>query len=389
MRVLNCFLDNRLGGPQVRARNVALKLQDENIDTVFLFNEKNKNYVPINDFKCFVMRYMQCITRDFTAINLFMFCIFLPRSIYKIYRIIKSEKIELLHINGITNCLPAFAGKIAGINILWHLNDTVTTGIMKKLFLPLAHALSDRIAIASEEVGRYYFSNNKRLWSRSVVLYAPVDTDKFNSDLMDERKKNSIKKELNIPREFRIIGATGNFTQAKGYEYFLKAASIIKKKEKNTKFIIIGSIKNKARYFQKIHKSINILGLENDIIILGFRNDVPELLSILDVFVLSSVSEACSIALLEALAMRVPVVATAVGGVREQIIAGENGIVVEPRKSDMLAQGILRILNTPKEDLKKMVNKGRERVKNIFSLDVIKEKYIHVYRSILRKTIEL
>ncbi len=384
MRILNCFLDNRFGGPQRRASSIAEELRSYKIETLFLFNEKSKGNIPIKGFKSFLIKYTQCIRRESTLTNFCLFCLVFPYNLHKICKIIRSEKIDILHTNGVTNFLPVFAGRLMRIKILWHLNDTMNPWIIKKVFLPFVNFLSTKIAIASEKVGFYYFKNNNQFWDKSVILYAPADIKKFNPDLIDSQKIERLKEIFHISSSDFVIGTIGNINISKGYEYFIEAANIVKKKEKKAKFIIVGSrLDNKIYYYRRILDLIQLFRLEKDVILAGFRENIPEMLSMFDVFVLSSVNEACPIAVLEALAMKVPVVATNVGGVSELIINNESGKVVEPCRPDLLADSILEITHSSKEDLEKMVSNGLKRAKEMFSLDIITRKHKGIYEEIL------
>lgn len=384
MRILNCFLDNRFGGPQRRAYSVAEELRSYKIETLFLFNEKSKGNIPIKGFKSFLIKHMQCIRRESTLINFCLFCLVFPYNLYKICKIVRSEKINILHTNGVTNFLPVFAGRLMRIKILWHLNDTMNPWIIKKVFLLFVNFLSTKIAIASEKVGFYYFKNNNQFWDKSVILYAPVDIKKFNPELIDSQIIERLKEKFHISSSDFVIGTIGNINISKGYEYFIKASKIVKRKEKKAKFIIVGSrLDNKIYYYRRILDLIQRFRLERDVILAGFRENIPEMLSMFDVFVLSSVNEACPIVVLEALAMKVPVVATNVGGVSELIINNESGKVVEPCRPDLLADSILEITHSSKEGLEKMVSNGLKRAKEMFSLDIITRKHKEIYEEIL------
>lgn len=380
MRILNCLLDNRFGGPQRRTSCVAEALREKNVETVFLFNEKSKGNIPFDSFRCYLLRHMQVLTRESTARELFLFCVCFFPNVIKIWRIIKSEKIDIVYTNGIVNLLPALAGKIAGVKVIWFLNDTVTPALIRRAFLPFLSLLSDRIALQAKKVGQHYFGSTGRLWQKTLILHAPVDTRKFNRSAVDRQKLPALKEEFNIkPGDF-VVGSIGNINRFKGYEYLVEAARLVKRKHKNTKFIILGQkLEDKSDYYDAIGNLIVSSDLENDVLLAGFRDDVPEVLCIFDAFVLSSISEACPMAILEAMAMRVPIVATRVGAVEEQIVDGQTGIIVEPFRGDHIATGVMRIINMPGQDLETMVSKGFARAQKMFRLDIIAKEHYEVY----------
>jgi glycosyltransferase involved in cell wall biosynthesis len=117
---------------------------------------------------------------------------------------------------------------------------------------------------------------------------------------------------------------------------------------------------------------------------LGFREDVATLLSLMDIFVLPSLSEGLSIALLEAMAAGKPVVATNVGGNPELVVDGETGYSVPPRDADALATK-LRSLLVDKCRAKKLGENGRKRVQQKFSLQAMADNYQRLYEECLQR----
>ncbi|MFC1514722.1 glycosyltransferase family 4 protein [Candidatus Omnitrophota bacterium] len=389
MKILNCFLDNRFGGPQRRAYGVAGKLRQHDIETVFLFNEKLKDNIPIQGFKCFLIRHIQWLTRNAPLKNLFLFCLKSPCTLYKIRKIIKSEKIDIVHTNGIINILPALAAKLSGVKVIWHLNDTMTPAMIRRLCLPSVEAFSDIIAVAANKVKEHYFGNNTRSSNRCTTLYAPVDVTIFDPHLIDSKRSAELKRALGIRENDFVVGAIGHINIQKGYEYFIAAAKLLKDKLNNVTFLIVGArLKTKEAYWQELQKLISAAGLENDIIFLDFREDIPEILSLLDVFVLSSISEACPITVLEAMAMKVPIVATDVGGVGEQIAEGQGGVMVRSRSASAIAEGVFTMLALPQQAKDEMVSQARRRSKAIFSLDIIAQRHKDAYEVLYRNELQ-
>jgi glycosyltransferase involved in cell wall biosynthesis len=122
------------------------------------------------------------------------------------------------------------------------------------------------------------------------------------------------------------------------------------------------------------------LQLQDHIKFLGARSDIPELLSVMDVFVLSSFSEGLSLTLIEACAAAKPIVATNVGGNAEIVEHESNGLLVPSDRSEALAKAILEIL-TDEVKARLMVEKGRKKFDEKFTLDVMVKKYEDLYES--------
>ena len=165
----------------------------------------------------------------------------------------------------------------------------------------------------------------------------------------------------------------------KGYEYFIKAAALIHESIPHTKFLVIGEEKPDIKAMME--NEINELNLGNSVLFMGFREDVSELLSILDVFMLSSVSEGLSIATIEAMSVGVPVVATLCGGPNEIIIDGENGFLVPIKDEKSLASKVIFILKN-KDTANKLTAKAKVHVNEHFSIEPMIRQYQGLYRGI-------
>jgi glycosyltransferase involved in cell wall biosynthesis len=120
------------------------------------------------------------------------------------------------------------------------------------------------------------------------------------------------------------------------------------------------------------------LGLDGKVKFLGFRDDIPELLQELDIFVLPSLSEGLPLSALEAMAAGKPVVATDVGGTHEAVIDRHTGLLVPPEDPQALSEGILCLLRQP-ELAKIFGDAGRKRVEQIFSLETMIKRYEELY----------
>ena len=125
-------------------------------------------------------------------------------------------------------------------------------------------------------------------------------------------------------------------------------------------------------------------GLEDKVIMPGLREDIPEILASLDVFVLSSLREGVPQGVAQALAMERPVVATDVGGVPELIKHNQTGLLVPPANSETLAKAILELLED-REKAKKLGENGRRLVEEKFSQETMIERTENLYRELLKK----
>jgi glycosyltransferase involved in cell wall biosynthesis len=122
----------------------------------------------------------------------------------------------------------------------------------------------------------------------------------------------------------------------------------------------------------------NELGIYDHVKFLGFRKDVTRLLQMMDVFVLSSIDEGLPMAMLEAMAMRVPVIATSVGDIPKVIRHQDNGLLVEPGNADLLAAQIRNLMNSYGQCLA-LANNAFVTVSSQYSKEAMCRKYCSVY----------
>ncbi len=140
-----------------------------------------------------------------------------------------------------------------------------------------------------------------------------------------------------------IIGTIANFYPSKGLEYLIKAAPYLSR-TLNVRFVIIGD----GRERNKLENLIRELKVQDSVFLLGNINDAQKLIPGFDIFVLPSVKEGFSWVLLDALALKVPVIATNVNGVRDVIQDGVNGLLVRPKDPKQIATAIERLISNDK-----------------------------------------
>ena len=148
----------------------------------------------------------------------------------------------------------------------------------------------------------------------------------------------------------------------------------------STVFLIAGRGEREAA----LREQARSLAIDGHVRFLGFRHDVPELLALCDVFVLPSLSEGLSIAILEAMAAARPVVTTRVGGNPELVVQGETGILVEPTDAPGLAGAVTRLLTDPAE-ARRLGENGLSRVRSRFTIGAMVREYETIYEEALKR----
>ncbi|MFX0197534.1 MAG: glycosyltransferase family 4 protein, partial [Candidatus Hodarchaeota archaeon] len=204
---------------------------------------------------------------------------------------------------------------------------------------------------------------------KTMTIQYGVDTGKFYPI-----RGRTIRDELGISKEARVLGTVARFTEQKGHQYLIDAAPKIVSAFPDVYFVFVGDGPLRSELHFKVHQ----LGLDSQVLFLGFRSDVRDLLNAFDVFVLPSLYEGLPNVVLEAMACGKPVIATEVDGTPEAVVQGETGILVPTQDSEALANAIIELLGDRRK-VEEMGRRGRERVEMKFSLDSEINKFVELY----------
>lgn len=191
---------------------------------------------------------------------------------------------------------------------------------------------------------------------------------------------DQVRTQLGIPTDAALIGVLANLRPEKDLPMFLCAAQRVRSVVADSRFLIIGDGPER----HKLEALANHLGLSGAAFFLGDRSDVPDLLAALDVFVLCSYTESFPNAILEAMAMGRPVVATNVGGTPELVEEGKTGYLVPVGDAEAIARRIVQLLRNPPLR-SEMGQAGLERVKRDFTTERVKQQLEELYDSLLGK----
>ncbi len=222
----------------------------------------------------------------------------------------------------------------------------------------IANRMTDLILANSEAVKQDVICQEKVSAKKVRVIYNGIDASLYNlpSDPM-------LKAALGISEKARVVGVVANLIHYKGHKFFLDGwASVVKKfPESICLFVGDGPLRD------KLEATVKVMGLSKSVLFLGTRQDVPLLISFMDLVVHPSLEEGFSNAILEAMAAGKPVVATAVGGNLEAVVHGETGILVGPADPVSLAAAINHFLENP-QLRSSMGEAGRQRILKRFDL---------------------
>ena len=285
----------------------------------------------------------------------------------RLRRLLRQHHVALVHTHSsIDSWLAGVAAKTLGLPVVRSRHVTIP------IRSALVYRLADRVVASGERAAALV--RDAGIPPDSVVaISAGVDLDRFHPGVSGKR----VRGELGL--DGPLVGLIANLRGSKGHRYFLEAAREILKVAPETRFLIVGD----GVGFDDIRRRIREMGIEREVLMLGFRRDVPEVTAALDVLALPSIkSEATSQVIFQALAVGTPVVATSVGGSPEVIRDGISGRLVPPADSGALARAIVDLLRDP-ERAREMARAGQADVRAGQSIDVVMARTTALYREIL------
>jgi len=240
----------------------------------------------------------------------------------------------------------------------------------------LGGLMTDQIIAVSKKDAEKALTNKVISKEKVATIHNGIDVNYFNPNI--NLPLDKIKNSLGIDKEDLVIGLLGRLVKEKGIPFFIEAAAEVKNKYDNVKFLLVGDGPLRGELEASVHEK----GLKEFFIFAGLREDVKEVLAIMDIVVFSSIKEGLPLALLEAMAMERPIVATSVGGIPEVIIPCKNGVLVAPRQSQELSAAIETFLKD-KDLAKELGQQGRKTVVEKFSQEKMVKKTENIYRKLL------
>lgn len=226
-------------------------------------------------------------------------------------------------------------------------------------------------AIRRDLIKYDWLPDNKVKVIRNGVDLSRFDPDKLHADF---------RAEMDIPKGALFLLCIGRLAENKGYEYLIEAFSTVRAKlQRDVRLVIIGE----GSYRDSLTAMIDVLGHSNRITLAGQRTDIPDILASADMFVMPSIEEGLPNAMLEAMSMGLPVVATDVGGIPEALMSPQHGLIVSPREPEALARAIINVASDHAR-MRAMGEAARRHVIENFSIQRTTERWQNLYLGLLR-----
>ena len=216
-----------------------------------------------------------------------------------------------------------------------------------------------------------------RIRDRITVISNGCDIEQYGQPV----DRAQVRSQLGLAADCRLIAVVGTLKKVKGHRYLIEAMSTLVPRYPDLHALLIGDGELKA----DLRLGVSELGLDRHVHFLGSRHDIPQLLAASDLFVLPSLWEGLSMALLEAMATGLPIVASAVSGTVQAIKPNEGGLLVPPGDVQALASAIDQLLSAP-ERARSMGAVARQRVEAEFSASRQAREHMAAYHRALDST---
>jgi glycosyltransferase involved in cell wall biosynthesis len=284
-------------------------------------------------------------------------------------RLMKARGVRLVHTHSsVDSWLATVAAKSLGLPVVR--GRHVTIPVLRRR--ALVYRLADRV-ITSGETVKTMITQAGVPAGRIDAIAAGYDPARFHPGVSG----TAVRKELGL--EGPVVGLVANLRGSKGHRYFVDAARDVLAELPQTRFLIVGD----GVAFEEVRRRVSELGLQAQVIMTGFRRDVPEVMAALDVLVLPSIrSEAVSQVILQALALGTPVVGTTVGGTPDVVRDGVSGLLVPPADAPALAAAIVKLLRDPAQ-ARGMGRAGQTLVQSQYTIDAMMGRTTAVYSELL------
>lgn len=305
------------------------------------------------------------------------------RSLLRMTSLFQRIRPQIVHTHtSKAGILGRFAAALARVPVVvhtphGHVFHGYFAGPETKLFIileRLAARSTDRIIMLTDGEKKDHLRFRIAPEKKFITIHSGVDLAPFTPDRIDSV---SAREDLGIPLSCPVVGTVGRLTEVKGHRYLLEAASLILKEKPDTWFVILGSGELKS----DLKHLAASLGIDGRVIFSGWRSDVAPVLSAFDLFAFPSLNEGMGKALVEAMAMGLPVIASRTGGIPDLVKDGRNGLLIPPADSRALASSILDLLSDH-EKRNRMGKRGKTKA-SFFGTDSMIDKIDLLYKDLL------
>ena len=350
------------------------------------------NRLPQEQYKIFLASYpneeflraihgtsLHYFSTDFSSrLNLFL--------IPSLAKIIRENEIRIVHGQGArAEFYARLASRLAGTSkyistIAMPVEGFDVAPVRKRIyrfFDRISETFVDRFLVVSDALRQAMIEGHGIPAEKVIRIYNGVEIGHFSPQKRNEARKR-IRQEFSVGENTLLVGAIGRLVWQKGFEYLVQAIPMVLNKFPKAQVLIVGEGPIKHHLEALSHK----LKIGRHLIFAGFRKDIKQILSAIDMLVIPSVLEGFPIITLEGMAMTKPIIATNIDGIKEQIIDGKTGILIPHKDPSAIAEAILK-LSKDEQCAQNIGWEARKRVEKEFSLEKMVNTTEQIYQSLI------
>lgn len=381
-KILFCITKSNFGGAQRYVYDLATGISREKYDVAVVLggNGKLKEKLETAGIRTISVSALQRNVGIIKDIS----------SFFELIKIFRKEKPAIIHLNSSKmGGIGGLAGRIARVKKIiftahgWAYNED--RSFFQKFAIAILHFITvafSHLTIAVSEKSKEQFKSAGMMKKKMIVIHNGIgaiefiEREKARQEFAGVRLPQTEKVKEIIKSEPIWIGTISELHKNKGLEYAIEAIGSLRKKLGNVLFIIIGEGEERKNLEEIIQKN----NLENSVFLVGNVENASSYLKALDIFTLTSITEALPYAILEAGKAGVPIISSNVGGIPEIIDDMKSGILVHPKKSKEIASAIEYLLSHPdkKQNFPVLL---KEKIDKEFSLDKMISETIKIYNS--------
>lgn len=303
----------------------------------------------------------------------------LLRAVRFLRRLIREQRIEVVHSNTTAVFAGALAARLAGVPHVWHVHEITTRPLwFARLVARCVGWWADRAVFVSGATAQHMQQLHARLAERSLVIHNGIRTERATSGT-----RGRLRAECGWSATEVVVGMIGRINWWKGQGCLLDCAALLLPTHPALRFVLVGgSFAGEQTLQHALLQRVAQQGLAGRVVLQDFRPDIGHVLADIDVFVLPSTEpDPLPTVVLEAMAAGKPVVAFAHGGVCEMVQPEQTGLLVPPVDVPALAAAIARLGDSPAER-ERMGAAGRLRVAQQFTSAVFVDRFAALYREL-------
>ena len=288
---------------------------------------------------------------------------------FEFARFLKSNKIDILMtVHFGSDIWGTIFGRLAGVPVI--ISNRRDTGFWKKRRHIIAYKFINRLVdamIVNSQASKKRIVEDENIAAEKVkVIYGAVDICRFRPS----NNNKEIRQKLGINSSSIIVGSVGNFNPIKGHKFLIEAMPGILRKIPKAHFLLVGD----GPLRENLYSAVRSRQMQDKVTFLGSRTDIADVLSIMDICILPSLSEGLSNALMEYMAAGKPIIATNVGGNPELIENGVSGILIRPGIADEIKKAVIELASNKSKALR-LADNALRKAKNLLDMPSMIRKY--------------